>query len=272
MEQIERIMQQGLERRGMGEVGVATQGNLKCAIDILDSADSVAIITGFPIKGTGRGETDGITGSLALAETLSVSCKSVVLISDAVNRPLLLAGLAPSMPIPVLSQRDFAAREWMCGRRVMVFVERPGKAQDGSCYSMRGECLDEEMEDFDQLLLYAKRSGLKTLAIGDGGNELGLGAYRELIGKNVVLGEKIAAREAADLVLVAGTSNWGAHGICAGLKAMRNPEAEMEREMERLKKIVEAGAVDGATKRSEATVDGYSGEDYITQIGRIYGK
>lgn len=272
MEKIERIMQQGLERRGMGEVGVATQGNLKYAIDILDSADSVAIVTGFPIKGTGSGETDGITGSLVLAETLAASHKSVVLISDAVNRPLLLAGLAPNMAIPVLSQQDFSAREWTGDRRVMVFVERPGKAQDGSYYSMRGECLDTETEDFDELLLHAKGSGLKTLAIGDGGNELGLGAYRELIGKNVVLGEKIAAREAADLVLVAGTSNWGAHGICAGLKSMRDPEDEMEREKQRLQKIVEAGAIDGATKRREATVDGYSGEEYISQIGRIYGK
>jgi hypothetical protein len=162
--------------------------------------------------------------------------------------------------------------DWENKQGVFVAIERPGKSADGSMYSMRGECLDGEVEEFDSLLEWAKFRKLPTLAIGDGGNELGLGQYKKLIGKCVDQGERIAAQIAADLVLVAGTSNWGAHGICAGLKAGAKPEEEKKREADRLKKIVAAGAIDGATKRREESVDGYDRTAYLEQVGRIYGK
>lgn len=272
MERIESVMQRGLQRRGMREVGEATKGNLERAVQILHTADSVAIVTGFPILGTGKGETDGITGSLALAETLAEKGMTVVLVSDSVNCPLLVAGVKKSLKIPILSREEFASCIWRGSRRVLMSVERPGKASDGSYYSMRGECLDEEVEDFDTLFLWAKKEGIVTMAIGDGGNELGLGAYREFIERQVVMGARIAAKEAADLVMVAGTSNWGAHGVCAGLKGISDPKTEMEREEARLKKIVRAGAVDGTTRRREATVDGYSIIEYLARVREIYNK
>ena len=59
----------------------------------------------------------------------------------------------------------------------IVAIERPGRAKDGSCYTMRGICMDHLLAPLDRLINLAKdvKPELKVTAIGDGGNELGFG-------------------------------------------------------------------------------------------------
>ena len=59
-------------------------------------------------------------------------------------------------------------------------------------------------------------------------------------------------------LVVAGVSNWGAYGIVAELARLsrRAAAAHAEEEQRMIDACVEAGAVDGLTRRREPTVDG----------------
>ncbi|MGO9774391.1 MAG: glutamate cyclase domain-containing protein, partial [Roseiarcus sp.] len=61
-----------------------------------------------------------------------------------------------------------------------------------------------------------------TIAIGDGGNEIGMGALpRTLIGVHVAHGEAIACVTPAAHLILAGVSHWGAYALLGGLAVIR---------------------------------------------------
>jgi hypothetical protein len=123
---------------------------------------------------------------------------------------------------------------------------------------------------------------LRTIGIGDGGNEIGMGKIpRDVIEANVPLGRKIACRTPTDWLIVAGTSNWGAYALAAGFRLLKGAPlpAEMfdrDNEYRVIESMVQAGPlVDGMTGIRSVTVDGLSFERYIqqlTEIGQLTAK
>ena len=119
------------------------------------------------------------------------------------------------------------------------------------------------------------------LAVGDGGNEIGMGWLPSgLIARTVPNGEAIASTTSCDHLVVAGVSNWGAYGLMAALAVLRPDWTSTiagfltaERDLAVTRAIVDgAGAVDGVTARREATVDGFGADVHgalIEQLGRI---
>jgi hypothetical protein len=97
-----------------------------------------------------------------------------------------------------------------------------------------------------------------TIGVGDGGNEIGMGKVRARLSRLGSLMARIAAVVSTDHLVVAGVSNWGAYGITAelgrlaGCALLHTPETERRL----IEACVKAGAVDGITRRPEATVDG----------------
>ena len=58
----------------------------------------------------------------------------------------------------------------------------------------------------------------RTIGIGDGGNEIGMGKIpREVIADNIPNGEQVACQTATDHLIVCGISNWGGYALAAGL-------------------------------------------------------
>ena len=55
---------------------------------------------------------------------------------------------------------------------LVISIERPGMAADGHYYNMRGENISARCASFDYFLTLAN---CPTIAIGDGGNEIGMG-------------------------------------------------------------------------------------------------
>jgi hypothetical protein len=97
-----------------------------------------------------------------------------------------------------------------------------------------------------------------TIGVGDGGNEIGMGnVYGRLARVNPLMA-RIAAVVGVDHLVVAGVSNWGAYGIAAALgrltgrALLHGPDTEGRL----IEACVKGGAVDGLTRRPEATVDG----------------
>ena len=227
----------------------------------------VLIVTGFTVPECQAGESDGPLGAIALAKALEDLNKEVFIVTDQYSKNMLeglkkikdITGKIYSVPINV----DKNELEELLNRvnpTHLIAIERPGKGADGKYHSMRGKDITAFVGDLDPLMEMAKARKIVTLAIGDGGNEMGMGKVRAEGISYVAQGEKIFATSAADYLILAGVSNWGAYGLVAGLSILSDMDLlqDEKEEVRLLKTLTELGGVDGCSKVRAMTVDGLS--------------
>ena len=151
------------------------------------------------------------------------------------------------------------------------------------CHNMRGENINRFAGDLHRL--FEETAGyspvVKTIGIGDGANEIGMGSVpwedleRRLEGEQA---GRVPCRIATDWNIVAGTSNWGGYALAAAVAVLRGCPSAVEpfhcrQQQELLAAMVSAGpAVDGVTRRREATVDGLPFLTYIQPWQAIRSK
>lgn len=269
-DRIELVIGKDAGNRGLGNI--QRKNDLRGGVEALLEAENVFILTGFCIKDTMTGETDGPMGAASLANGLLQLGKKVTLVTDSYSEKLLEAccqalGIVTELVIvPYVGAEDYCIELIHKGMPDMVVaIERPGRGKDGKCYSMRGEDLSEFIPNTDPLLYEATKLNIKTLAIGDGGNEVGMGKIAEHIRNHVKLGEKICAVTSTDYLITTGVSNWGGHGVVAGLSVLTSQPLlhEVQQELEMLKGMIAVGGVDGCSKKSTLSVDGLSLEENL---------
>lgn len=96
---LQQILRRDPGQRGVAalQAALAEEGAsaLQRAAEDLLRGDTVAILTGFPVRGPHgwTAETDGPAAAVRLAEVLSRAGKQVVLLTDAYGEPVLQAGL-----------------------------------------------------------------------------------------------------------------------------------------------------------------------------------
>ena len=169
---------------------------------------------------------------------------------------------------------------------LIISCERAGPAKDGNCYTMKGINMNEHnlIAPLEQLLTRRRRrsssSRPKFIAIGDGGNELGMGKVLEHIRQNNPLidqGDKIGCVVPADYLIAASVSNWGGYALAAcvavvavTIQTKTNTTTTLdaithqldqclptiEQEHALLQRCVEAGCRDGVSGQRACTVDG----------------
>jgi len=154
------------------------------------------------------------------------------------------------------------------------FVNRVPVEHRDCCHNMRGENIDRFAGDLHCLFeeIPAIQSDIRTIGIGDGANEIGMGAVpweeleRRLSGEQSA---RVPCRITTDWNVVAGTSNWGGYALAAAVALLRSQISviapfDSRQQQTVLEAMVEHGpAVDGVTKRREATVDGLPFLTYI---------
>lgn len=289
---LEKIMTHNLDRRGME--GVNLSGELKKAAMSLKGADTVLIVTGFIIRDQLFGETDGPIGAVSIAKALNILGKNAIIITDTYSEEILRVALETvglDITLEIITDNKAGgfspSRDNSGGENgfdgdnfegnfhetilnkyrpdCLVSIERPGEAADGLMYSMTGECISSLVPSMDPLFREAKKRGLCTIGIGDGGNEIGMGKIRDYVVDNVPDGDIMAASFAADYLIVAGVSNWGAHALAAALSILfgRNLLYSAETGERLLRAIVDIGAVNGITKQNTLTVDKLGLEENI---------
>lgn len=264
-EKIEKLI--GIDVGGRGLSNALQLGDLEGAVTELYKSERVIIITGFCIRDTMTGETDGPIGTASLAKGLLKIGKEVMIVTDEFSVDLVNACCGVLEIDCIIEVVPYDGVEDYCISLIkgfkpthVVALERPGRAKNGGSYSMRGEDLSSFIPNTDPLFWEAQRKGIKTIAIGDGGNEMGMGKIAEYISKNVKHGQLICAETSADFLIIAGVSNWGGHGIVAGLSlnVCENLLHERFHEIKMVEEMIKVGGVDGCSKRSECTVDGLS--------------
>ncbi len=155
-----------------------------------------------------------------------------------------------------------------------AFIADVSPEHHNHCHNMRGVCIDAHTAPLHLLFerLPQFHPTARTIGVGDGGNEIGMGSISWAELRRRLPGEhagRVPCRIACDFNIVAGTSNWGAMALAAGVCLLRDRLDVLQpwtRERLRtwLEHLVENGpAVDGVTSRREATVDGLPFLTYI---------
>jgi hypothetical protein len=140
---------------------------------------------------------------------------------------------------------------------------------------MRGDDMSAFAAPLDRLF---SAGPWRTIAIGDGGNEIGMGSVaRPLIARHVPLGDRIGCVVPADFLIAAGVSHWGAYAMLAALSALR-PDwsatmlSALDPALDRavIEAMVRDGpAVDGVSLQRAATIDGLAVEAHWRMLNQI---
>jgi hypothetical protein len=210
--------------------------------------DTVILGTGFPMAPWFAGEQDGPVGAATLARALVLAVAArPVIVTDPVNvqicaaaaggaglyvRPLSEARSLPTtaavLPFPVeWDEAEQRARELLATLRpaALISIERPGANEHRQYHQADGKSLTESCGKVDALFEAARKAGLLTLAVADGGNELGSAAIRDTVLRavpaarrcNCPCGGTTVPEGGVDVLVTAGVSNWGAYGIEAAM-------------------------------------------------------
>lgn len=233
--------------------------------------DRVFIVTGFPIIAKNRWETDGPLGAAVLAEVLRLVGLKPLLVTD--NGCVeILRTVSPNVEVldfPANEEKARLEAERLLSKfnpSVLVAIERPGWNSKQEYHNMKGLNISGFVGKTDYLFLHGRELGIATVAVGDGGNELGCGAIAKTVRRFVAYGDRcqgpcgegIAATTSADVLVISGVSNWGAYGVAACLSLLKNVKYrhDGEKELRLLKRAVKAGAIDSMTLESKPLVDG----------------
>jgi len=250
---------------------VARGGLLGAVRALAEAAGPVGIMTGFYVPGGAppAAETDGPVAAALLAHGLrrvGMACRvcTDAPCADATVAALTAAGLAdvPVDVVPLHGTPDAAIAAWReAGVQVAVAIERCGRTADGTARNMRGVDVGEWTTLLDGLFTAGP---WRTVAVGDGGNEIGMGALPPgLIAAHIAHGEAIACTTPADHLILSGVSHWGAFALLGGLAVLRDDwratlldSLDPELDSRILHAMVRDGpAVDGVTGRQDATID-----------------
>jgi len=264
-----------LDPGGRGIAGFFVEGGAERAARALLRSRRVLITTGFAV-GPGLPETDGPPGAASLGRALRLLGKEITYVTDPVTVPPLEAALrALGEPTAIVTFHATDGSAPAVARRLLaehapthlVAIERLGRTRTGDYLNFRGESIRTWNAPLDALFLVAPRR-LVTIGVGDGGNEIGMGNVLGRIARGGARARRMASVVKASHLVVAGTSNWGAYGIVAALSRLDGRaglhSAEEERRM--IAACVQAGAVDGITRRREPTVDGLPLEAHVGML------
>jgi hypothetical protein len=290
----------GTDAGNRGMKSLIVPGDLRAAAEIIaalevdlqgggPSVGVVVILSGFPccVKESPPTETDGPPGTFAIARSVAALGHNAVVVTDSCNEAVFAAALndlvlppddCGSVSLEVYpstftedDEKRFCQLADSC--KLLIACERAGPGADGNCYTMREIDMNEKglIAPLHRLV---KESNAPFVAIGDGGNELGMGKVIDHIinNPNISNGEKIGCVVAADHLIAASVSNWGGYALAAAAALAhiqknthnaKDAETWIERcvpseqeEIALLDRCVAAGCRDGVSGKMEATVDG----------------
>lgn len=277
--------------RGMAQLRPALNaGYLRRAAQLLyQPGQRILLTTGFPVGDTF--ESDGPLGALMIAGMLSqcqvqtdwvcgppLSDVLPALLQAPLMQPsqqtpqgLAIAQTAPPQvfvfPVGATAsdlQAHQVASLSTAPYRAALAIERPGKARDGQYYNMRGENISARVADIDILW---RQLSCATVAVGDGGNETGMGKIYQAVRQLAI---EPAASSCDELVL-ADVSNWAAYGFAFywSLWSGQDLFASLA-PRPLLQALLAAGCVDGVSRLPLPTEDGFDLSEGLALCQDIY--
>lgn len=265
-----RILYAG-SRKHMGEPLTMQAAEALC--DTVKEGDAVFILTGFVLLPHKVPEMDGMVSSLLLSRALVLAFQAKPIIIcpadsvEAVKKCASVVGLhiyedintVMDLPLSmgvVSFTKDFkeadAQAEHLLAQvapAAVISVEAPGANGCGHYHNAVGKEVTELEAKTDVLWNKLKGRGVMNIAIGDLGNEIGMGTIAEHIRKYVPFTDRgecqcgcgggILAASTTDHIITATCSDWGCYGLMAAIAYLKKDmeilhREEMEAEMMRV--------------------------------------
>jgi hypothetical protein len=230
---------------------------------------TVLIGTGFPVEDTY--ETDGPVGAIALYQTLElIGAQPVLVCGKPLSRYLQVDYRVHEIAVGNKGewQADTRAALSLLQPEAVVSIERPGLSSEGGYFNMRGEDITDRCACFDY---FVELADCPTIAIGDGGNEIGMGKIRHAVEALDIT----PAVTSCDELLVADVSNWGAYGLIAIIGYWRGQDLLAKiSPLQLLRYLSLGGSVDGVTRENTMTEDGLpagEGQQLIQDLRSLTG-
>ncbi|HZA24619.1 MAG TPA: glutamate cyclase domain-containing protein [Dehalococcoidia bacterium] len=241
---------------------------------ILDHPGDVLITTGFYILSAGKHETDGPPGAIAIGNTLQDLGRRVSYISDQHTTPMLRDWLGDNAEVIDFPIADVSTSRQMAGELLeqfqpglLISIERCGRTSSNSYVNMRSLDITQHTARLD----YFFESGIPSVGIGDGGNEIGMGNLADIIPTIDKLPQDPAVT-LVDRLVIASASNWGGYGLVAALSRLvgRNLLPMVEEDRRLIRRMVNTGAVDGTSGESKYYVDNFTLEENAALLERLH--
>jgi hypothetical protein len=207
---------------------------------------TVFLYTGFWVAGFA--ETDGPVGTYFLARALNSLGYEAVIVTDEYCRDFFKE--IKTIYVPIDEEVDFEKILKEYKPIAHISIERCGKNINGKYENARSEDISSYTAKIDELFTLGGKTA-PTFAIGDGGNEIGMGNYKDDIQKYLSL---VPCAVECDYLMLATVSNWGAYGFITYLD--KNLLPSFDEVDEYLGYIVSLGSVDGIKKECVKSVDG----------------
>ena len=256
----------------------------------------VYIFTGFVLLPHKKPETDGICGALQMARAVVEAYGATPILIVPADSVRAAVNMAPVVGLHAYESIE-EARALPYSVGVITFTKDPGEAPKqaeqmlalelpsaaisteapgantvGAYHNAAGMGITELEAKSDILWNMLRDKGIPTLAVGDLGNEIGMGTLGAHIKRFIPraaegtcvcgCGGGLMACSTADAVVTATVSDWGIYAICAALAYLHDnmdisPEAEMVRAA--ITTASRSGMVD-MTGRLTPGVDGFDVE------------
>lgn len=207
----------------------------------LKKGGTVFILTGFVLPPFNKAETDGAIGSVFLASAFEkVFGVTTVIIcpeeaSKAVKKMSELIGINPEIVV-FTKEHDKAEKETeiILSRSypdAVISIECPSANKNGRYHNAGGVDVTDIEAKTDLLFNRLVELGVPNIAIGDLGNEIGMGTIADCIESHVPSdcvccgNGGITARTKADNIITATVSDWGCYAlICMLAYLTDNPD------------------------------------------------
>ncbi|MDO4303226.1 MAG: DUF4392 domain-containing protein [Bacillota bacterium] len=258
-----------------------TMHSARALMEFLQPGDIVYILTGFILRPHKHPETDGIVGAILLARALiqAFDVKPVIICPEenivAVKNCAPLVGLHLYQDLKELIKMPQAfgvfpftkKKEAVKGQikelfsfgepAVLISTETPGANDKGEYHNAAGINMTELEAKMDGLFEAVKEKGIPTFAVGDLGNEIGMGAIAAHIIRYIPYAGKgncncpckggILAASAADYLITATVSDWGVYGLIGAIAYLKKDigimhDTDMEERV--LRECARSGMVD----------------------------
>lgn len=218
----------------------------------------ILLTTGFYVSGFA--ETDGPPGTLFLAKALNESGFECTIVTDKFCKSFFdNEGVNAEYVDIDASSEDYETILDKYSPKALIALERCGVNVNGDYANMRGLSIAEYTAKIDLMFDKGRQRGIPTFGVGDGGNEIGMGNFKDIIEQKLSI---VPCVTKVDYPVIATVSNWGGYGLCTYLQMLsgRHVMPNYDEVAAYLQRIVNLGSVDGITKKHEYTVDGFAPE------------
>ena len=297
---VEHLFEAARALQGGSLVGAAAD-----ALMAVPEGGTVVLTTGSVSRAwitTDLGENDGPSGAAAIARALvlarNVTCVMVCedTLLPAIRNTCQAAGLFPvTLEQAAIAKADKSlativmlpyATDDETGKAqaaqmldalqpdLMFSTERVGRNEFGVYHSMRGIDYGMGRARVDFLFDEGLERGIPVVAVGDGGNEIGMGKVADHVKAHVPYGDTcqcgcgggIGAVTGCDVLVTAACSNWGCTAIAAAMAA-RAGDARLlhtpDREALLLDTMVTNGLINSTHGIVDDSVDGFPRNSHI---------